>query len=513
MDVMKKVPGVIVLGDKISLAGSSNLTILIDGKTTKYMDVESLLKDIPGDNVEKVEVIHQPGAEFDAAGSGPIINIILKKNKLFGTFGSVNTGFSKGDTWRYFTNANFTQYQGNVNISGSVGYRNSEYSGLMDVDRYSGNDLYDQSSFNIKSWETYRANLNMDWNVGKRHRLGFQSRFINYDSEELITTDLDVLSNDILSSSSITRNNRDGFWRFGSVNPYYSFEIDSLGQKLDVDLNYIEYGSKDKNYLVERETNDNSILAEDRMDQPGTTKITVAKIDYTYPFSKHLKFQIGAKYSFADLDNDYQAEDLDSTGLWVKNDQSNHYLFDEVIYAGYAKLSFNKSKWSGTLGLRYEDSQSNGKSVGVDTVLSRRIEKFFPSGSISREITKDIKGVLAYSYRLDRPRYSSLNPFRYNLDAYTYEEGNPELRAEFTHSMKFSLTYQNQPFFNVEYKMTEDPITMVYGQNDTTGVAFRGDENLDMRNEFNVSLFFPLDFIPKISGYGGIIVNNTTLIV
>jgi ferric enterobactin receptor len=93
------------------------------------------------------------------------------------------------------------------------------------------------------------------------------------------------------------------------------------------------------------------------------------------------------------------------------------------------------------------------------------------------------------------------------------KKATPELRAEFTHSMKFSLTYQNQPFFNVEYKMTEDPITMVYGQNDTTGVAFRGDENLDMRNEFNVSLFFPLDFIPKISGYGGIIVNNTTLIV
>ncbi|NJO89741.1 MAG: TonB-dependent receptor [Chloroflexia bacterium] len=184
MDVMKKVPGVIVIGDKISLAGSSNLTILIDGKTTKYMDVESLLKDIPGDNVEKVEVIHQPGAEFDAAGSGPIINIILKKNKLFGTFGSVNTGFSMGDSWRYFTNASFTQYQGNVNINGSVGYRNSEYRSLMDVDRYNFDDLYDQTSQNLDSWETYRGNLNIDWNIDKRHRAGVQSRFTSYDSDD-----------------------------------------------------------------------------------------------------------------------------------------------------------------------------------------------------------------------------------------------------------------------------------------------------------------------------------------
>ena len=104
MDVMKKVPGVIVMGDNISLAGSSNLTILIDGKTTKYMDVSALLKDMPGDNIEKVEIIQQPGAEFDAAGSGPIINIILKKNRMFGTFGSVNTSVSKGDLWRYNTN-------------------------------------------------------------------------------------------------------------------------------------------------------------------------------------------------------------------------------------------------------------------------------------------------------------------------------------------------------------------------------------------------------------------------
>jgi len=179
MDVMKKVPGVIVMGDNISLAGSSNLTILINGKTTKYMDINSLLKDIPGDNVEKVEVIHQPGAEFDASGSGPIINIILKKNKLFGTFGSVNTGFSKGDSWRYFTNASFTQYQGNVNISGSVGYRNSEYLSMMDVDRSSTNNFYDQTSHNKDAWETYRGNLNIDWNINKRHRIGVQSRFIN----------------------------------------------------------------------------------------------------------------------------------------------------------------------------------------------------------------------------------------------------------------------------------------------------------------------------------------------
>lgn len=509
MDVMQQVPGVIVMGDNISLAGSSNLTILINGKTTKYMDMTSLLKDMPGDNIEKVEVIHQPGAEFDAAGSGPIINVILKKNSLFGTFGSVKAGVSKGDAWRYNTNASFNHYQGSVNISGSIGYRNSEYKSMMDIDRLVVDTLHDQTSHNTDFSESYRGNLNIDWNIDKRHRVGVQSRFVNYFSDDLIMTDLDISTNDVIRESSITRNDRDGLWKLGSINPYYTFEIDSLGQKLELDLNYIEFGSDDRNNMVEEDMiHIDSILGSTRMYQPGTTKITVAKLDYTYPFSEYLKLQLGAKYSFADLDNNFQSEYIDSTGIWARSNQSNHYLFDETITAGYGKLSYNKGKWSGTLGLRYEESKSNGQSVGSEDKLSRNIAQFFPSASISREIIKGLKGNFAYSYRLERPGYSSLNPFRYNLDAHTFEEGNTNLRPEFTHSMKFSLSYQNQPFFNVEYKRTNDPITQVLGQDDNTGDAFRRDENLDLKSEFNISLFFPLDFIPKISGYGGIIVNN-----
>ena len=87
LDVMKKVPGMLVVRDRLSLAGSGTPTILLNGKTTQYMDVQSLLRDMPGDNIKKVEIIHQPGAEYEASGSGPIINIILKKNSLFGTNG------------------------------------------------------------------------------------------------------------------------------------------------------------------------------------------------------------------------------------------------------------------------------------------------------------------------------------------------------------------------------------------------------------------------------------------
>lgn len=506
MDVMKKVPGIIVAGDKLSLAGATNLTILINGKTTKYMDVESLLRDMPGDNIQKVEIIHQPGAEFDAAGSGPVINIILKKNSLFGTNGKVNFDVSKRKYWQYKTGLTLSHYQGNVNIHGGFGYRNAGYNEAMTIDRNVMSDNYYQVSDMSYKSKNYRGNLSVDWDINKRHRVGFQSRYIDHRSVDGIDNVTDITFADLTADVSIrTDNNKNGYWKFGTINPFYVFQIDTLGQKLEVDFNYIQYNGNSENILTPN--NNDSIL---KYNEPGNTKIIVGKVDYTYPFSKHLKLQIGAKYSIADLDNDFEARSQAfDNNIWNYNSmQSNHYLFDETINAGYTKLSFNKSKWSGTLGLRYEDSNSKGESVGVDTTLSRRIKQFFPSASLSRDIIKGLSGTLSYSYRLDRPRYSSLNPFRYSLDSYTSHRGNPELRPEFTHSMKFNLAFDKQPFFNVEYKLSNDAIIEVFEQEDATGQAFKSNINIDSKKILNLSLYFPLDFIPKLSGYGGIITNR-----
>ena len=508
LDVMKKVPGIIVAGDRIKLAGSSNLTILINGKTTKYMDIESLMKDMPGDNIKRVEIIHQPGAEFDASGTGAIINIILKKNSLYGTSGSVNVGVGKGKLWRYKTGISLSHYQGNVNINGSLGYRNSGYFEGLTIDRRVKEDRYHQVSDQTDKSTNYRANLALDWDINDKHRIGFQSRYINHQSDYLTYNITDIIFASEPTNKIESNIPEDSFWKLRSINPYYTFEIDTLGQKLEVDVNYITFWNGSESILTATDLEANSVLGKQKYDRPGNTKIFVSKLDYTYPFSKNLKLQIGAKYSVADLDNDLQSS-FDNAGEWINNpSESNHYLFEETIKAAYSKLSFNKDKWSGTLGLRYEDSDSQGQSVGIDTTLHRRIQQLFPSASLSRNLTKQLTGTIAYSYRLDRPRYSTLNPFRYSLDQFTSQRGNPALRPEFTNSMKFTLAYEKQPFFNIEYKLNTDAMVEVIEQDDATGEAFKTTVNLNSKKNFNVSLFFPLDFIPKITGYAGVIANH-----
>ncbi len=512
MDVMKKVPGMIVTGDKVRMAGQSNITILINGRSTKYMDINSLMKDIPGDNIKRVEVIHQPGAEFPAEGTGPIINIILKKNSLFGTNGRLNLGVAKGENWRYNSRLSLSHYQGSVNIHGGIGYRKNAWYDNLKITRIVAGDTYTQDSYDPGFSDGWNGQLALDWDIDDRHRIGFSSRYINSETDNLIenTTDITFANDGVPEWKLLSENKQEKTWNLKTVNPYYQFEIDTSGQKLAFDISYTKIENDGSNVLSSNEVNLGIPFYAQENLQLGDTDFWTGQLDYTYPFSKDIKLQIGTKYSDANLDNDLTNLKEDSSSVWsIDPNSSNHFIFDETIYAAYSKVSFNKGKWNGTLGLRYENSDSEGYSVTLDSLIERPISKLFPSASIGRKITNDLTASLAYSYRIDRPRYSNLNPFRYFLDQYTFEAGNPNLAPSLTHSGKFNLAYQGQPFFNIEYKHTKDAMVEVTEQDDDAGTSNLATVNLENFKVFNISLFFPLDFIPGISGYGGVIANRS----
>lgn len=510
LEVMKKVPGVLVIGENLTMAGQRNVTILINGKSTQYMDVQSLLKDLPGDNIQRVEVIHQPGAEFDAEGTGAIINIILKKNSLFGTNGRVNVGIAKGEDWKYTSRLSLSHYAGNLNLQGSFGYKDYPYYDEMHLFRKVGDDIYDQVSINPYANQSYDGSLSADWDITSKHRLGFAGTYRDWSSDNVIRNTTDILFADpeMQDLRLLTTNQKDEGYTMATFNPYYRFDIDTSGQRLELDMNWVRIENEGGNTLSSIEVNQGAFFPGQRYLQPGTTDIFTSKLDYTHPFSDQVSLQIGGKYSDARLDNNLMASQEGEPGQWENNPlQSNHFIFDETIYAGYSKLNFNLGKWSGNLGLRYEDSYSEGYSVTLDSTLTRDITQFFPSASLSRELTKVLGASIAYSYRIDRPDYESLNPFVFFLDPFTFERGNPSLTPAFTHSMKFNLTYEKQPFFNVEFKDTKDAMVQVTEQNDETGAANLTVVNLENFRNFNTGLFFPLSFIKGLSGYGGFMAN------
>ena len=503
-DLLKKVPGLIVINDRISMAGRSGVTILIDGRPTKYMDIESLLREMPADNIEKIEVISQPGAAFDAEGTGGVINIILKKNTLLGTNGDVSLGLGYGEVEKYRTSVSLNHRVGPWNLSGYAGYSHNAWQERLDLSRILPDVIYDQVSTTPGRPHSGRIRLGADYQINDENRVGLTvsgAGGINNRTGKNTTTITDLEGQFLQSFTNENIQERD--WRSITADAFYEWKIDTFGQKFSIDANYASYNRMAINDLI---ISDGSI-ANRRNDEPAETKIYSAQMDYVLPLGKTIELQTGVKASIARLDNELKAS------LWENNDwindtrRSNRFLFDEDIYAAYVNFAYSKDNWEFNAGLRYEQSISEGYSVTIDSTVNREFRNVFPSVSLVTPLAGSLGMSFAYSYRIERPDYYSLNPFLIYLDPFTFQQGNPFLVPEYTHSGQISVTYDKQPFFNLMYDVTNDVLTEVTEQNDDTGEAFQTNVNLDQYIRYGGSLFFPLDFIAKpVSGYGGVMV-------
>lgn len=512
LDVMKKVPGMIVVNGKLRMPGNSNPTIYINGRSTQYLDMESLLREMPSDNIEKIEVITQPGAEYEAAGTGPIINIVLKNNKLYGTNGSVYVGGGKGETWKKSGGLNLSYRQGLLNLYGGVGYSNNKNNERFFLDRVIGDVDYGSENLTPYDPKTLRLNAGADYYIGDNQEVGISVKRTKSNGDRVQTNLSNIISpidEDVRNYN--TRNEVDRSWEFLSADAYYTIKLDTMGQKLEFDANISSFDNKKINLITSEEMNGRSNnFLDTRYNQPGETKFWVGQIDYTLPLSKSIELKTGGKYTDASIDNNFKSEFF-KDGIWNENtSESNHYLFDETISAAYAKLNMSFGDWNMTAGLRYEDSKSTGYSITLDSTTTRDINQLFPSASISKKVAGPISAALAYSYRINRPSYTTLNPFVLALDPLTSERGNTMLRPELTHSGKFTLTYEGQPFFNLEYRDTRDVMVYVTEQDDATGQASAQTVNLDQLNNYSGMIVLPFDMFLPFSGYIGTIANYSS---
>ncbi|MFD2564041.1 outer membrane beta-barrel protein [Aquimarina rubra] len=503
-DVMKKVPGVIVTNGNINYGGQSNIKILINGKTTDYMDVASLLREMPADNIVRVELIQQPGAEYDAEGSGPIVNIILKKNVKLGTHGNIRSTIGYVDDLTYGTSASVASYRNKLNWQASAGYNRSSWREDLIISRQVLDETYDQTSISPFDPETYRLSGGVDYYVNNTNTIGINANRIQSLSDR-ITKNNTTVSNGNTSATLLTDNSYDRDRITYTFNPYY--EYDDQKNKITLDFSYIDYMFKNENNLFQIEESPIEYNNQ-RYFQNADFEIFTYQGDYKRTQNDNFSWGLGAKYSQVNSDSDLQALTENDQGEFINNEnQSNRFLIDESILAVYSKFNAKYNKWSFSGGLRWEESDTEGTSVTQNETRSRKISKLFPSLSLGREITEEIGVNVAYSYRIQRPSYSSLNSFVYYYDPFTFEEGNPNLKPAFTNSFRFNLTYEDQPFFSVSYGQTKDALFEIITQNDTSAETSRSVINLAENNNFTASLFGPLDFIKGLGGYTGIIVN------
>lgn len=512
-DVMRKVPGVLVTNNGISIAGNRGVRILINGKTTEYMDVETLLRDFPADNISKIEVIEQPGAEYEASGSGAIINIILKKNVKLGTHGSVNSWVGEDEGFEWGSGFSIASYKNKLNWQTSVGYSQPTFREDLYLVRTVDDETYDQITREPYDPDNFRVSGGLDYYLSDKHSIGISGSVNTRNSTRIASTKL-IISDANNSSTSFVDNNFDRKRKNFNINPYYEYKTET--DRLLIDFNYVDFINDNTNTLSDITGNAVNSFMDRRYIQNGKYNIKTYRLDYTKTFSENFKLSAGSRFADVNTDNDLQSK-IDNTngGFDLLEDESSQFLVDENIFALYSKINATSGKWSFSGGLRYEDSNTNGTSIFMENgtlkteIKKRPIQKLFPSASISRKLSEVLGASLSYSYRIQRPSYNSLNSFVIYLDQLSGSEGNPNLTPSYTNNYQFNLTYEGQPFFTVGYSKTDDVIFQLIKQDNNTKQIRQQDVNVENNANWNFRLFAPVNFAKGLEGYTGIIVTNT----
>ncbi len=510
-DVMRKIPGVLVTNNGISIAGNGGVRILINGKTTEYMDVETLLRDFPADNIAKIEVVEQPGAEYEASGSGAIVNIILKKNVKLGTHGSVNSWIGEDEGLEWGSGFSIASYKNKLNWQTSVNYSQPTWRDDLFLVRTVNSETYDQVTKEPYDPDNFAISGSLDYFLNEHHSIGIGGRFNSRNSTRTASSKT-IISDENNRNTLFSENYFDRQRTNYNINPYYEYKTDT--DKLVIDFNYVDFTNDNTNTLYD--TAGSTITFDDRKYiQDGTYNIKTYRLDYSKTISENLKISAGSRFADVKTDNDLQTFE-ENNGNFEKNEEaSSRFVIDETIFALYSKVNATLGKWSFSGGLRYEDSNTDGRSTFLkdgnltSEIQKRPIKKLFPSASVSRKITDVLGASVSYSYRIQRPSYGSLNSFATFLDPYSAGEGNPNLTPAYTNNYQFNLTYDGQPFFTVGYSKTDDVIFQLISQDNTTAQIRQQDVNVENNTNWNFRLFAPLNLTKGLEGYTGIIVTNT----
>jgi outer membrane receptor protein involved in Fe transport len=511
VEILKKVPGVVIIQNKVTLGGSTSLQIYVDGKPSPYTDVNALLRDMPGDQIEKIEFITQPGSQFDAAG-GPILNVVLKRNADLGFKGTAtltlggfpvdNSDVGAGTEYygRWNPSINATYRSGKINLFANTTYNTGNYFDVFIVDRYIGSDIYRGRSIDRTNYNYRSVRFGADYYINDKTTIGtiFRTWARNGDGKSLNITD--VYNNSIaepynsFKTENITDSDRKGY--FGNISLKHEFNKE-LDRTFTADFDYNQFNSSNVNNLSIYPSNEPTTrsYSQQAVDQP--VDIIVSKLDYKHGIDSTFKFETGMKFSFAKVNND-----LNFTRNTVPSPlESNEFLYKENINAGYINLNKKLNKLEFNTGLRVEQTIVDGTTSGTK-VLSRNYTQYFPSASALYRVNNNIAVQSSYSKRVNRPGFNQQNPFSYFIDSLTYTRGNPNLKPEIVNTGELKLTFDGQPFFGVSYSKTNDVIIQNAPKLEGTK-TFTIAENLANQERLEIQLNFPIKFGKYIDGFGG----------
>ena len=478
IELLRKAPGVFVdNNENISVLSRSGVLVYIDGKRLPLTgdDLSNYLRSLPAEQIDRMDIITNPSAKYEAEGNAGIIDIHLKKDKNIGANGTVSTNASQG---RYF--------RGNVNLSGN--YRNKKMNIFGNAGVNGGQNytllLFNSTQNNIRLNESnrfaggnqaYDYRLGTDLFIDKKNTLGFMVSGRRSTNDRKIFNRIAITGEDSqgVDSLLVADNTADDERTQYTFNINYRFE--SEGKLLNVDLDYGRYRNGSIRFQPNRyfDQSEEVMLTEiiNTFDTPRDIDIYTFKLDYEKKIGKST-LSLGSKVSAVSTDNTFLFFDQ-IDGIDRQNDRrSNRFFYDENVYAGYMNINGPiNEKWKFSAGLRAEQTDATGDLRAFVPELEEPPVDFnylswFPSAGLTYQMAPKHAFNLNYGRRINRPDYNVLNPFNNQLSEISYEKGNPFLQPEIVNNLELGYTLAYRYNFKLAYSRTIDQITRLIGPSD-----------------------------------------------
>lgn len=477
LELLRKAPGVLVdNNDNISVLGRSGVQIYINGKPSPLVgeELSNFIRTLSSDQIDRIDIITNPGARYEAEGNAGIIDIRLKKSDNEGLNLVLNSTLSQGQLFsqRYGLTSNFKHNKLNVFAQGGYGDAN-RFMNLNFDSHQNGIALLEKNHMR-SDMQNFNVRAGMDYMLNENHTIGF---IVDYNSAQRDArsnsrNEISALNNinhidSILHANSVGDNSSDN----ATYNINYQFTRNQ--SLLNIDLDYGQYHLKDLRDQPNRyfAADDKTFLSESNnsINTARDIDIYTAKLDYETSWKK-IRLDFGSKYSLVKTDNLFRFYDgLQGEDPVFNDRRSNRFDYSEQVIAFYTNVQhqFN-DVWAVSAGLRSETSDVSGDLRPFlpelqEPSVEQKYTNLFPSAGITYTMHPGNTWALQYSRRINRPDYPVLNPFEQQLTELSYEKGNPYLVPELVNNVELGYTMKWRYNFKIGYSHTKNQITRLIG--------------------------------------------------
>ncbi|MDB5156704.1 MAG: hypothetical protein JWR50_1411, partial [Mucilaginibacter sp.] len=475
LELLKRLPGVQVTPDgQITLNGKSGVNVIMDGKTTYLSadDLAALLTNTPSSDIQKIEIMTNPSAKYDAGGTGGIINIIRKKNTKSGFNGNVTAGSGLGPHYSRYNSSlvlNFKTDKYNLYLNNSYGYSNGYTASYGTSDIMNGNALAsEQTTVNNATTvnKAYNSSAGLDLYLSKKTMLTLIGSVSDRSSNNNLTSMLTTADSNRVKTAGENFNalNIDKPINFTS-GVQLLHKPDTTNRQWSVDVDYSDYRYRPGQYNIGLNYDPSGVFlsrSDVFIDEMRTLHIFGARTDYVMPLTGNGKIETGLKSSYVKtLNNSVYYNQVN--GLNVADpSQSNDNVNSENINAAYINFNRQYKKIAIQAGLRAEQTVMNGEQLNSVASFHQNYFGLFPTVFINDKI--DERNTLNFQFgkRIDRPDYHELVPFRRPLSATLSFQGNPNLKPDINWHSELTWSWKNTFFVTAAYDLDHNYLRTLY---------------------------------------------------